>query len=130
MSDPNEWIKERRRIHDAATDGSWVQDEQDGVRGVDLYTNTDAEEFDDRWERQDADIGTTSADDATFIVDAHATLPSLLTALEKVLEMHTRIVTDQHVDGPTAICEQCSEDRMFALWPCETVEAIEGAIRE
>ena len=90
MSDVNEWLKERRTIHDAAPRGAWE---------------------------------TSSAER-----DAFYNLPALLTVVENVLELHTRIVTDRHVAGPTAVCEQCSEDRMFALWPCETVEAIERAI--
>lgn len=53
---------------------------------------------------------------------------AMAAALSAVLDNHTRIITDQHVDGPTAVCEQCSEDRMFAIWPCKTIEDIQTAI--
>ena len=44
--------------------------------------------------------------------------------------MHVKVVTDRHVAGPTAVCEPCSEDRMFAVWPCPTVAAITEALGE
>lgn len=138
MSDANEWIKERRRIHDDATEGPWevVPFNHDEWHEVKVVTRAQT-----KWDRysdgQLPDVlgydyedyhSTVKPEDAAATVDAHNTLPSVLSALEKVLELHTRIVTDQHIDGPTAVCEQCSEDRMFALWPCETIEVIEGAI--
>lgn len=51
-----------------------------------------------------------------------------LDALEAVLKVHTPIEVNHAFKGRTNVCEQCSEDRLYALWPCETVEAIEGAI--
>lgn len=58
-------------------------------------------------------------------VSVWASRSELRDAVNAVLEMHTRVITDQHVNGTTAVCEQCSEDRMFALWPCETFQKLE-----
>lgn len=57
-------------------------------------------------------------------------LPRALNALEQALGVHTRISVEHAIYGPTDACQQCSEDRLYTLWPCETVEAIEGAINE
>lgn len=120
----NEWLEERRRIHNAATEGPWAIDGPAQAGPDDslvVYPKNDAGAIayvQPAW------------DDADAIVDAHnVAVPVLLTAVEKVLFKHTRVVTEQHIDGPTAVCEQCSEDRMFQLWPCETVRAIEGEIK-
>lgn len=124
----SDWIKERRRIHGAATEGPWKQDEEDGVRGVDLYTNAEDEEFEDRWERQDADIRTWDADDATAIVDAHNTLPAALTAIEKVLEVISKIDREHSkAPGDDAYADgMCDAAYMFDT---ALSEAIEGAIK-
>lgn len=126
MSDLNEWLKERRTIHEAATEGPWKQDEEDGVRGVDLYTNAEDEEFEDRWERRDADIRTWDADDATAIVDAHNTLPTLLTAVEKVLELH-HWERDEYGCWTCRFCSHIQQAKI--LYPCATVRTVEGAIK-
>ena len=62
--------------------------------------------------------------------DIRDNLPRVLDALEAVLKVHTPIEVNHAFKGRTNVCEQCSEDRLYALWPCETVEAIEGAINE
>lgn len=148
MSDLNDWIKERRRIHDAAAEGPWEDTSEDcdslQVKAGHLTPRYRPEgapwpqRYDDYRTRlitsdPAGSVWSGAVEDVHAIVDAHNTLPALLTVVEKVLERHTRVVTDQHIDGPTAVCEQCSEDRMFQLWPCETVlsvqSAIEGAIR-
>ena len=80
--------------------------------------------------RQEA-INRRSEPDSDWTVDdSYHELPRALNALEKVLDVHTRISVEHAVYGHTDVCGQCSEDRMFALWPCETVEAIEGAIND
>lgn len=127
MSDLNEWLKERRRIHNEATDGPWEQDEEDGVRGVDLYTNAEDEEFEDRWERRDADIRTWDADDATAIVDAHNMFPRALNALEAVNAQIDRMEADANTYGDGGHDLAC--DALFA-YVMTLRQAIEGAINE
>lgn len=56
----------------------------------------------------------------TAIADAHNTLPALLTALEKVLELHFPQFDNPGIDW----CWECDK-----TWPCDTVRAIEGAIK-
>lgn len=77
MSKIEDWIAERRRIHDAATEGPWVHDEYTGVEGI-VYPDT-------AFAEAVADCG--DRDDSAAIVDAHNTLPALLTAVEQVLEL-------------------------------------------
>lgn len=128
MTDVEAWIKERRVAQRRSSGEHWWEesgfpDPDDDRRELHAVMVNESD-------YAIAGICYVNRADATAIVDAHNTLPTALCALEKVLELHTRIVTDKHIDGPTAVCEQCSEDRLFALWPCETVEAIEGAINE
>lgn len=125
----NDWIKDRRSIHGAATEGpwEWEGESNDAWPQSDNSLMAGGEAAVIGW-GYDASGIMVDDEDATAIADALNNLPALLSAIEAVLELHTRIVTDRHVTGPTAVCEQCSEDRMFALWPCETVEAIERAI--
>lgn len=61
--------------------------------------------------------------DAEFITTAHAAMPALLSAVESVLALHTK-VDFRHADrSVTPICshENC-------VWPCPTVKAITDAI--
>ena len=51
-----------------------------------------------------------------------------LDALARAIDVHTRVEVDHALYGPTDVCEQCSEDRLYALWPCETRQAIEEVI--
>lgn len=102
MSDVNEWLKERRTIHSAATEGPWE---------------------------------TSSAER-----DAFYNLPTLLTAVERVLERH-RPVRGETRRSPD-VCAECDEligepgyDCGGVVdWPCPTVQdlksAIEGATNE
>lgn len=107
MTDMNDWINERRRIHNAAN--LYGQDEVHPRGSVDDKTI-------DRIEANNA-----------FSYDAHNTLPALLTAVENVLELHQPEETgvgDQYWKEPD-YCPMCSE-----YYPCQTVRAIEGAINE
>lgn len=124
MSDLTEWIKERRRIHRGGWRGTWIWSLGELDKAT-LAATGGHVDFD--LIRDDEFRGPSEVLDE--IVDAHnVAIPAALTAVEKVLELHTRVVTDQHIDGPTAVCEQCSEDRMFQLWPCETVLSVQSAI--
>lgn len=121
------WIKERRQAHAFSTTGPWVQDEDEGILGLDVYTDAGSESAPDRWERQAADIRTEDADDAHFIVDAHNNLPRSLDALNAVLELHRRAVD---IFEPSEFCAACSTDQRTVEYPCATVRAIVGAINE
>lgn len=120
MTDMTEWIKERRRIHNVATGGVWVHDEYTGVEGI-VYPDT-------AFAEAVADCG--DRDDSAAIVDAHNALPALLTAVEKVLELHQAVYLGTlRIKGePDDIrygCVVCNSH-----YPCQSVRAIEGAINE
>lgn len=145
MTDITEWIKERRRIHNKATEGPW---ESDG-----------GGEIGQHWSRPEpwrnvvstevacmaycyggSAAGVENDDDAAAIVDGHNTLPAALIMIEKVLERH-RPVRGETRRSPD-VCAECDEligepgyDCGGVVdWPCPTVQdlssAIEGAINE
>ena len=129
MNDVKLWIEERRGIHAKATPGEWwwegesnedwPQSENSLMAGEEAVVNG--------W-GYDASGIDVEDDDATYITDALNMFPRALDAIEAVLKVHTPIEVNHAFKGRTNVCEQCSEDRLYALWPCETVEAIEGAL--
>ena len=131
MNDVKLWIEERRGIHAKATPGEWwwegesnedwPQSENSLMAGEEAVVNG--------W-GYDASGIDVEDDDATYITDALNMFPRALDAIEAVLKVHTPIEVNHAFKGRTNVCEQCSEDRLYALWPCETVEAIEGAIND
>lgn len=124
MSDVNEWINERRRIHDAATEDAarvlWEHDDPEG--------ESPNENFEDepKWERERLKQAAQAVLESS---DAHNTLPNLLTAVEKVLEVISKIdreyskapVKNAYADG------MCDAAYMFDT---ALSEAIEGASDE
>lgn len=123
MNDPRETLNRIRKQADAATEGSWM-----GVCDSDGYLGRVigpdgfgiAEDF-----RDDAD--------AEFTAAARTTVPALLDALEKVLELHPRVVV-LHADPEfgrmedDAICGACIVNHEAADWPCPNVRAITTAL--
>ena len=123
MNDPRETLNRIRQQADAATEGSWM-----GVCDSDGYLGRVigpdgfgiAEDF-----RDDTD--------AEFTAAARTTVPALLDALEKVLELHPRVVVmaadpefGQMEDD--AICGACIVNHEAADWPCPNVRAITTAL--
>ena len=131
MNDVKLWIEERKAIHAKATPGEWwwegesnedwPQSENSLMAGGEAVVNG--------W-GYDASGINVEDDDANYITDALNMFPRALDAIEAVLKVHTPIEVNHAFKGRTNVCEQCSEDRLYALWPCETVEAIEGAIND
>lgn len=136
MTDLTDWINERRNIHNAATHLSaepWESQAEGWAvisSGPDSIFHAYSEEIecpicgapDQNGEPEIA----IEFDTERAIVDAHNTLPALLTAVENVLELHQATETgvgDQYWKEPD-YCPMCSE-----YYPCPTVRAIEGAIR-
>lgn len=82
MSKIEDWIAERRRIHDAATEGPWaIGSWRD--RTFQNHMTIEPEVG----SRTIGDVTDDHQGNATAIVDAHNALPTLLTAAEKVLEL-------------------------------------------
>ena len=121
MTDMTEWVKERRRIHNAATEGPWAVDGPAQAGPDDsmvVYPKDDAGAIayvQPAW------------DDADAIVDAHnVAVPVLLTAVENVLELLSPHYESQvrreakfGRKGSACVCEVC-----------RAMEAVEGAINE
>ena len=127
--DVRAWLDHTQKLDQAATPGPWVWSEPDPEWTGDYYGV---------WER-DEDMPPVAAThapgeygkaDAEWIAHARTALPAAVAALRSVLDMHVKVVTDRHVAGPTAVCEPCSEDRMFAVWPCPTIQAIQDTLGE
>lgn len=116
MSKIEDWIAERRRIHDAATEGPWaIGSWRD--RTFQHHMTIEPEVG----SRTIGDVTDDHQGNATAIVDAHNALPTLLTAVEKVLELHPF----QPFTAKIGYCATCREP-----FPCQTVRAIEGAPSE
>ena len=124
MNDPRETLNRIRQQADAATEGSWM-----GVCDSDGYLGRVigpdgfgiAEDF-----RDDAD--------AEFIAAARTTVPALLDALEKVLELHQPVTdgmgfTEDGYGGISPACSSCGTSDEYAVpYPCPTVTAITTAL--
>ena len=118
MTDPRETLNRIRKQADAATEGPWM-----GVCDSDGYLGRVigpdgfgiAEDF-----RDDAD--------AEFTAAARTTVPALLDALEKVLELHESFEGSD--SGGDLRCSGCYDSRygVFEPYPCELVEAVTTAL--
>lgn len=157
MSDLNDWINERRRIHAKGSAGHWASGEKNWDEPYDTTLVYDVFHNGDTMDRDH--VADASYDNAEVIVDAHNTLPALLTAVEKVLKLHKPVhqVFSWQAGGTTAYdpcetchgkagvhecgcwadkdlvytCAECRDDKGRDIdWPCATVRAIEGAINE
>ena len=119
-----DWIKTRRELLDAATEGPWFQ----GRTGRRYESDRDVYSKREPDEENSHDIATYvwSADDAALIADARSSLPLALDALEAVLARHQPIEHGPNtgwVGEPWDECRTC-----LGEWPCATVDAIETAL--
>lgn len=114
------WIEERREVREATTE-AW---EHDAIKdGGNFWTGGGRSDFH------------LTVDDAAFCVDAHRNFPRALDALNKVLELHvpeTEYGPDYYSGKyPCVECNLSDQEGLHpTLWPCATVQAIEGAINE
>ena len=83
-----DWIKRRRELLDAATEGPWFQ----GRTGRRYESDRDVYSKREPDEENSHDIATYvwSAEDAALIADARTSLPLALDALEAVRALHPR----------------------------------------
>ena len=109
----------------AATEGPWVC-VLNGDESEVTYANAPI-----TWDDHGGEVFTEG--DAEFIAAARTTVPALLDALEKVLELHPRVVVmaadpefGQMEDD--AICGACIVNHEAADWPCPNVRAITTAL--
>ena len=121
MTDPREALARIRAQADAATEGPWeLLGDGEYVSGPGILVAPD-------------DGGVTSAD-AEFIAAARTTVPALLDALEKVLELHQPVTdgmgfTEHGYGGISPACGACGTSDEYAVpYPCPTVTAITTAL--
>mgnify|MGYP000719343595 FL=1 len=121
MTDPREILARIRAQADAATEGPWeLLGDGEYVSGPGILVAPD-------------DGGVTSAD-AEFIAAARTTVPALLDALEKVLELHQPVTdgmgfTEHGYGGISPACGACGTSDEYAVpYPCPTVTAITTAL--
>ena len=121
MTDPRETLARIRAQADAATEGPWeLLGDGEYVSGPGILVAPD-------------DGGVTSAD-AEFIAAARTTVPALLDALEKVLELHQPVTdgmgfTEDGYGGISPACSSCGTSDEYAVpYPCPTVTAITTAL--
>ena len=121
MNDPRETLNRIRAQAAAATEGPWeLLGGGEYVSGPDILVAPD-------------DGGVTSAD-AEFIAAARTTVPALLDALEKVLELHQPVTdgmgfTEDGYGGISPACSSCGTSDEYAVpYPCPTVTAITTAL--
>ena len=121
-----EWLAERARIEQAATDGPWI-----AATGAYGWDHDD--EATHVWHREpigggtykalikivDNELNQTAPEDAEFIADARTTMPKMRAALEAVLALHWG---EPYAQGP-GYCAECEH-----RWPCGTYGAITEAL--
>ena len=148
-----DWIAERARIEQAATDGPWFQDSDDPG----LVWGEQRSDGNGYWSLFASETGhdaTAQPQDAEFIADARTALPKALSALEAVLKLHEPVAVyaqadececgnEDHTiieseqgddlcwDTPTGEqrCGEClDEDGGYIDYPCPTVVLIREAL--
>ena len=125
-----DWLDKAERLAEQATPGPLETPEDTARRGHIKAPVDDPEEGAFVTHCEECMGYVLNAANAEWIAHARTALPAAVAALKSVLDMHVKVVTDRHVSGPTAVCEPCSEDRMFAVWPCPTVATITEALGE
>ena len=119
MNDPRETLNRIRKQADNATKGPWVCT-LNGDESEVTYANAPI-----TWDDHGGEVFTEG--DAEFIAAARTTVPALLDALEKVLELHSPR-DDAWSAGIT--CNGCYDSQydVYEPYPCELVEAITTAL--
>ena len=132
MTDPRETLNRIRKQADAATEGPWehIQYEPDPGRdrGDVSICGRQGNVTVAYWYYDEYEAG-----DAEFIAASRAAVSAWLNELEKVLELHPRVVV-LHADPEfgrmedDAICGACIVNHEPADWPCPNVRAITTAL--
>ena len=117
-----DWLAERRRIEQAATDGPWVREWSTPDQWWIIHGQPNPAKGDDRMVCPEVATLNHREDwtaDAEFIADARTSAPKMRRALEAVLALHWG---EPYAQGPD-YCAECEH-----LWPCETYSAITEAL--
>ena len=128
MTDLRETLARIRKQADAAAEGPWVSNQCEPCAERDRLDVT-------VWGRQGNALVASWCDDdeydpanAEFIAAARTTVPALLDALEKMLELHAPRTADARSGDVT--CSGCYDSHydVYEPYPCELVEAITTAL--
>ena len=117
-----DWLAERRRIEQAATDGPWMSEWDTSDEWWTIHGQPNPTKGDERMVCPEVATLQHSEDwtaDAEFIADARTSAPKMRAALEAVLALHWG---EPYAQGPD-YCAECEH-----LWPCETYAAITEAL--
>ena len=130
MNDPREILARIRAQADAATPGPWMTYTVTPNMGSEILTAPgEGEAYGDYFVPEYIDM-----DNAEFIAAARTTVPALLDALEKVLELHQPVTdgmgfTEDGYGGISPACSSCGTSDEYAVpYPCPTVTAITTAL--
>ena len=163
MTDPREILARIRKQADAATEGPWEVGDRYHCQAADMcdcapdrgplidtyqhpeWGTMHVHRKDEPWWNEGVlfrkaggppgevarDLAT---EDAEFIAAARTTVPALLDALEKVLELHQPVTdgmgfTEDGYGGISPACSSCGTSDEYAVpYPCPTVTAITTAL--
>ena len=117
-----DWIDERRRIEQAATDGPWMSEWDTSDEWWTIHGQPNPTKGDERMVCPEVATLQHSEDwtaDVDFITDARTAMPKMRAALEAVLALHWG---EPYAQGP-GYCAECEH-----LWPCETYTTITEAL--
>ena len=123
-----DWLAERRRIEQAATDGPWMSEWDTSDEWWTIHGQPNPTKGDERMVCPEVATLQHSEDwtaDVDFITDTRASLPKALDALEAVLALHPwECLECEGIDlDASPRCGHCYEP-----WPCPTVAAITKAL--
>ena len=123
-----DWIAERHRIEQAATDGPWVREWSTPDQWWIIHGQPNPAKGDDRMVCPEVATLNHREDwtaDAEFIADARTAMPKMRAALEAVLALHPwEYLECEGIDlDASPRCGHCYEP-----WPCPTVAAITEAL--
>lgn len=151
-----DWLAERARIEQAATDGPWVREWSTPDQWWIIHGQPNPAKGDDRMVCPEVATLNHREDwtaDAAFIADARTAMPKMRAALEAVLALHEPVAVytqadececsnEDHTiieseqgddlcwDTPTGEqrCGECLEDSEYIDYPCPTVVLIREAL--
>ena len=124
----SDWIAERRRIEQAATDGPWMSEWDTSDEWWTIHGQPNPTKGDERSVCPEVATLQHSEDwtaDVDFIADARTAMPKMRAALEAVLALHPwECLECEGIDlDASPRCGHCYEP-----WPCPTVAAIAEAL--
>ena len=123
-----DWLAERRRIEQAATDGPWMSEWDTSDEWWTIHGQPNPAKGDDRMVCPEVATLNHREDwtaDAEFIADARTAMPKMRAALEAVLALHPwECLECEGIDlDASPRCGHCYEP-----WPCPTVVLIREAL--